>query len=149
MGINKWVVWPIGQVASTRPLIPHYLHQLWALQVEWTFHPTLFSMWITMMPSIRLVLTAYQNFFWCFFVFVVCRFCTSKGSFGYVFLDLARCVFVKVFVRDWPKTKIWLESFRMPQISQNISCFGRSQNIYQNIAMLLGLSRLGNATGVV
>jgi hypothetical protein len=25
-----------------------------------------------------------------------------------------------------PKIKIWLESFRRPQISQNISCFGRS-----------------------
>ncbi len=98
---------------------------------------------------LRLVLTAYPNFFLCFFVFVVCRFCTSKWSFGYVFLNLARCVFVNVFVRDWPKTKIWLESFRRPQISQNISCFGSSQNIYQNIAMLLGLSRLGNTSGVV
>ncbi len=50
--------------------------------------------------GLRLVLTAYENFFLCFFVFVVCRFCTSKQSFGYVFLNLARCVFVKVFVRD-------------------------------------------------
>jgi hypothetical protein len=50
--------------------------------------------------SLRLVLTAYQNLFLCFFVFVVCRFCTSKRSFGYVFLDLARCVFVEVFVCD-------------------------------------------------
>ncbi len=56
----------------------------------------------------------------CFFVFVVCRLCTSKQSFGYVLLDLATCVFVEVFVRDQPKTKIWLESFRRPQISQNI-----------------------------
>ncbi len=39
-------------------------------------------------------ITAYKNFFLCFFVFVVCRFCTSKQSFGYVFLNLARCVFV-------------------------------------------------------
>jgi hypothetical protein len=50
--------------------------------------------------NLRSVLTAYENFFLCFFVFVVCRFCTSKQSFGYVFLDLARCVFVEVFVRD-------------------------------------------------
>ncbi len=88
-------------------------------------------------------------FFVFFLMFVVCRFWPSKQSFGYVFLDLARCVFVEVFVRDWLKTKICLESFRRPQISQNISCFRRSQKIYQNIAMLLGLSRLGNAAGVV
>ncbi len=37
------------------------------------------------------------------------RFCTSKQSFGYLFLDLARWVFVEVFVCDLPKTKIWLE----------------------------------------
>ncbi len=53
----------------------------------------------------------------CFFMFVVCRFCTSKQSFGYVLLNLGMCVFVKVFVPDWPKTKIWLESFQRPQIS--------------------------------
>ncbi len=50
--------------------------------------------------AVRLVLTAYKNLFSCFFVFVIRRFCTSKPSFGYVFLDLARCVFVGVFVRD-------------------------------------------------
>ncbi len=49
---------------------------------------------------IWLVLTAYEKKFSFFFAFVICRFCTSKQSFGYVFLDLARCVFVKVFVRD-------------------------------------------------
>jgi hypothetical protein len=41
-----------------------------------------------------------KTYFLCFFVFVVCRFCTSKRSFGYVFLNLVRCVFIKVFVRD-------------------------------------------------
>jgi hypothetical protein len=60
---------------------------------------------------LRLVLIVNENFFSCFFVFVVCRFCTSKQSFGYLLIDLARWVFVKVFVRDWPKTKFWLESF--------------------------------------
>ncbi len=41
-----------------------------------------------------------KTFLSCFFMFVVCRFCTSKQSFGYLLLDLARCVFVEVFVRD-------------------------------------------------
>jgi hypothetical protein len=36
----------------TCPLIPHYLRQLWALQVKQKFYRTLLSMWIRMMPSI-------------------------------------------------------------------------------------------------
>ncbi len=81
-----------------------------------------------------------QKLFLCFFMFVVCRFCTSKQSFGYVLLDLARCVFIEVFVRDWPKAKIWLESFWRPQISQNIWSFGRSKS---------DLWKRCNAAGVV
>ncbi len=103
--------------------------------------------------SLRSILTAYQNFLSCFFVFVVCRICTSKRSFGYVLpvlLDLARCVFVEVFVCDWPKTKIWLESFWRPQISQNIHVLGDPKTFTKTLqccwsclelAMPLGLSK--------
>jgi hypothetical protein len=45
---SDWQVFP----NQTRPLIPHYLRKLWALQVERTFNLTLLSTWITTMPSI-------------------------------------------------------------------------------------------------
>ncbi len=61
--------------------------------------------------NLRPILTSYKNCFLYFFVFVVCRLCTSKQSLGYLLLNLARWVLVEVFVRDWHKTKIWLESF--------------------------------------
>jgi hypothetical protein len=43
------------------------------------------------------ILPAYENFF-CSFVFVVCRFCTSKQSFGYFFLWFAKVNFFLKFL---------------------------------------------------
>ncbi len=39
-------------LSESRPLIPHYLGELMAFQVKWTFNPTLHSMWVTAMLSI-------------------------------------------------------------------------------------------------
>ncbi len=55
------------------------------------------------------VLTAYRNIFSLFFS-VVCRFCTSKWSFGYFCLWWAMLVFVNVLVHDWEK-KVLVEEF--------------------------------------
>jgi hypothetical protein len=98
---------------------------------------------------VRLVLTTYENFFHVFLCLLHVGFVPVSNL-----LDMYSSIWQGVllskflFVTD-PKPKIWLESFWRPQISQNISCFGRSKKIYENIAMLLGLSRLGNAAGVV
>ncbi len=95
-------------------------------------------------------LTASENFFSCIFVFVLCRFCTSKQSFGYVLLDLARCVFVVVFVfLTDPKPKFGWRVFGGPRSPKTFEVLGDPKVIYENFAMLLGLSKLGNAAGVV
>jgi hypothetical protein len=78
--------------------------------------------------------------FFVFLAFVVSSFCTSKQSFGYLVINLARCVFVEVFVCDCPKTKIWLESFWRLQIFQNMKSVGRFKS---------DLRKLCNAAGVV
>ncbi len=89
-----------------------------------------------------------KTFFVCFFVFTVCRFCTSKQSFGYFCLGLARWVFGKVFVRDWHKTKILLESFVGPRSLKIFEVLVNPKVIYKNFhfialtAILLGLSIL-------
>ncbi len=81
------------------------------------------------------MLTAYENFFRVFYVFVVCKFCTSKRFVGYFFLNLARWVFVEVVVRDWHKTKIWLESFRRPRKEPCLPCVSCFQFLFcENVA---------------
>jgi hypothetical protein len=90
-----------------------------------------------------------QKLFLCFFVFVVCRFCTSKRSFGYVFLDLARCVFIEVFVHDWPKPKFGWRVFGGPRSPKTFHVLGDSKRFTKtlqccggclDLAMPLGLS---------
>ncbi len=60
------------------------------------------------------ILTAYyRNFFFFFFGFVVCRFCTGKRCFGYFRLRLAMKVFVLFWfvIKKKPKKKVLVDKF--------------------------------------
>jgi hypothetical protein len=62
----------------------------------YSLHYNSFGAFFGIMP----ILAAYRNFFFFFFDFVVCRFCTGKRCFGYFRLSSAMRVLVAVLVRD-------------------------------------------------
>ncbi len=97
-------------------------------------------------PSVVKVL---QKPFSCFFVFLVCRFCTSKQSFGYVLLNLARCVFVEVFFALTQNQNLVGELSEAPDLPKHLKCWENQKWLTEtlqscwgclNLAMPLGLS---------
>ncbi len=113
-----------------------------SLFLPWGRSAFITSYYYSLMP----VLAAYQNFFLSFFI--VCRFCTSKQSFGYFCLWWAMLVFVDALVCDWEKKSFGWRVLVSPGSTKTFHVLVLQKVEYQNFiqlpfsAMPLGLSIL-------
>ncbi len=95
------------------------------------------------------IFTAYENFFSCFLCSLYVGFVPVSNLLD-VYCPVWQGVFSSkfLFMTD-PKPKFGWRVFGGPRSPKMFEVLGDPKVIYQNFAMLLGLSKLGNAAGVV